>query len=267
MRRTVATIVVCLAAASCARIEAQEPVSIATTAPSTTTTTTLPPSTTSSTTITTTTTAPVALDVDSLPEGSSLVLGAREPVAVFAEPGQLDPVRTLDPTTFLGSTTVLTVLDGPDEGWARVMLPGRPNGSDGWVRSDAMVIFVIEGRLVVDLSERTLAYFEGETEVLSTQVAVGSGRNPTPTGTFFVTDNVTLADPDSIWGPHALGLSARSDTITEYRGADGIIGIHGTNRPGSIGEAASLGCVRVPNEVITELHELVRIGTPVEIRT
>jgi len=265
MRRTVATIVVCLAAVSCARVEAQEPVAIATTRQSTTTTTTtLPPSTTTSTAVTTTT--QVELDVDSLPEGSSLVLGAREPVAVFAEPGQLDPVLTLDPTTYLGSTTVLTVLDGPDEGWARVMLPGRPNGSEGWVRSDDMVIFVVEGRLVVDLSDRTLAYYEGKSEVLSTPVAVGSGRNPTPTGTFFVTDNVTLSDPESIWGPHALGLSARSDTITEYRGADGIIGIHGTNRPGSIGEAASLGCVRVPNEVITRLHELVRIGTPVEIR-
>jgi len=68
-----------------------------------------------------------------------------------------------------------------------------------------------------------------------------------------------------VWGPHALGLSARSDTITEYKGGDGIIGIHGTNRPGSIGEAASLGCVRVPNEVIALLHDLVAVGTPVEI--
>jgi len=265
MRRTLATIVVCLAAISCARVDAQEPVSIASTPPSTATTTTLPPSTTTTTTAVTTTAA-VELDVGSLPEGSSLVLGARGPVAVFSEPGQLDPVRTLDPTTYLGSTTVLTVLDGPDEGWARVMLPGRPNGSEGWVRSDDMGISVVEGRLLVDLSDRTLAYYEGKTEVLSTPVAVGSGRNPTPTGTFFVTDNVTLADPESIWGPHALGLSARSDTITDYRGADGIIGIHGTNRPGSIGEAASLGCIRVPNEVITRLHELVGIGTPVEIR-
>jgi lipoprotein-anchoring transpeptidase ErfK/SrfK len=81
-----------------------------------------------------------------------------------------------------------------------------------------------------------------------------------------VTDNVTLANPGSPWGPHALGLSARSDTITEFNGGDGIVGIHGTNRPDSIGEAASLGCVRVPNEVIVQLHQLVQIGTPVEIR-
>jgi lipoprotein-anchoring transpeptidase ErfK/SrfK len=62
-----------------------------------------------------------------------------------------------------------------------------------------------------------------------------------------------------------LGLSARSDTVTEFNGGDGIIGIHGTNNPGSIGHAASLGCVRVPNEVITEIASLVPLGTPVLI--
>jgi lipoprotein-anchoring transpeptidase ErfK/SrfK len=128
-----------------------------------------------------------------------------------------------------------------------------------------MRLYIVHGELVVDLSERSLSYYEDGEEVLSTTVAVGSPRNPTPTGSFFVTDNVTLADPDSPWGPHALGLSARSDTITEYNGGDGIIGIHGTNKPGSIGNAASLGCVRVPNDVITRLHELIAVGTPVEI--
>jgi lipoprotein-anchoring transpeptidase ErfK/SrfK len=125
---------------------------------------------------------------------------------------------------------------------------------------------VVEGSLVVDLSDRTLSYHQNGEEVVSTTVAIGTEGNPTPTGSFFVTDNVTLANPASPWGPHALGLSARSDTITEFNGGDGIVGIHGTNRPESIGEAASLGCVRVPNEVIIRLHELVRVGTPVEIR-
>ena len=101
--------------------------------------------------------------------------------------------------------------------------------------------------------------------MLTTEIGVGSSQNPTPTGRFFVTDTVTMADPNSAWGPHALGLSARSDTITEYNGGDGIIGIHGTNSPWSIGRASSLGCIRVPNDVITRLHEMVRLGTPVEI--
>jgi len=124
---------------------------------------------------------------------------------------------------------------------------------------------MVEGKVEIDLSERTLTYLEDGREILTTSVAVGSQRNPTPEGEFFITDSVTLDNPASPWGPHAFGLSARSDTITEYNGGDGIIGIHGTNRPGSIGNAASLGCVRVPNDVITRLHEMVPIGTPVKI--
>jgi lipoprotein-anchoring transpeptidase ErfK/SrfK len=145
------------------------------------------------------------------------------------------------------------------------MLPIRPNGSEGWVKADEMLLYVVHGQLVVDLTKRTLVYFENGEEILTTTVAIGSDRNPTPTGSFFVTDNVTLANPNSPWGPHALGLSGRSDTITEFNGGDGIIGIHGTNNAASIGEAASLGCVRVPNEIITELHEIIPIGTPVQI--
>jgi lipoprotein-anchoring transpeptidase ErfK/SrfK len=61
-------------------------------------------------------------------------------------------------------------------------------------------------------------------------------------------------------------LSARSDTVTEFNGGDGIIGIHGTNRPNSIGEAQSLGCVRLPNDVILELSELLSVGSPVTIK-
>jgi lipoprotein-anchoring transpeptidase ErfK/SrfK len=102
-------------------------------------------------------------------------------------------------------------------------------------------------------------------EVLDTEVGVGSRYNETPVGEFFVTDNVTLANPNSPWGPHALGLSARSETITSFNGGDGIIGIHGTNNPDSIGGNISLGCIRLPNDLIARLHEMVPLGTRVEI--
>jgi lipoprotein-anchoring transpeptidase ErfK/SrfK len=175
------------------------------------------------------------------------------------------PMLTMPHTTILGTVTVFEVVEGPDDGWARVSLPVRPNGSEGWVKTHDLMLYRVEGQVVIDLSERILTYYEHGEEVLTTSVAVGSKRNPTPVGEFFVTDSVTLANPGSPWGPHAFGLSARSETITEYNGGDGIIGIHGTNRPGSIGNAASLGCVRVPNEVITKLHDMVPIGTPVQI--
>ena len=264
MRRVALSVILCLASAACGVADATQPaVTVTSTTTMATTTTPSPSSTTSAAP---TTTAVEVLDVASLPEGSSLVLGAREAVEVFAGPDGSELIRTLEPTTILGTTTVLMVVEGPTEDWARVLLPGRPNGAEGWVRTDDMVAFVVEGRVVIDLSDRTLSYLVGDTEILATPVGVGSETHPTPTGRFFVTDSVAMADPTSPWGPHALGLSARSDTVTEYNGGDGIIGIHGTNNPGSIGRAMSLGCLRVANDVITRLHEVVAIGTPVEIR-
>ena len=42
-------------------------------------------------------------------------------------------------------------------------------------------------------------------------------------------------------------------------------GIHGTDRPGSIGSAASHGCIRLRNEDVEQLFERVRAGDVVEL--
>jgi hypothetical protein len=44
-------------------------------------------------------------------------------------------------------------------------------------------------------------------------------------------------------------------------------GIHGTNRPTSIGKAASHGCIRMRNQDVEELFELVEVGDAVELVT
>ncbi len=46
----------------------------------------------------------------------------------------------------------------------------------------------------------------------------------------------------------------------------GGYGIHGTNRPWSIGTYASIGCIRMFNEDVEELYEIVDVGTRVIIR-
>ena len=154
---------------------------------------------------------------------------------------------------------------GPVDGWVEVSLPVRPNGSTGWVRAGSLDLQVLDHRIFVDLSEHRLRLERDNEVVLETEIAIGSPTNPTPTGHYFVTDVIQLSDPNGPWGPFALGLSAFSDTISEFNGGDGIIGIHGTNRPATIGQPVSLGCVRVPNEVAAKLAELVELGAPVEI--
>ncbi len=261
-------IVICVLLAACGEALAGETVPAAAPTPTIAgSTTTVAPATTLAPDTTTTARKETALTVSGLDDHQTLVAKTATEVEVFAVPGDLEPSRTLEATTILGTASVLVVLEGPESGWARVMLPGRPNGSEGWIETAGMTLYVVESHIEVDLSDHQLRYYEDGEEVLTTTVAIGSSSNPTPTGTFFVTDNVTLKNPDSPWGPHALGLSGRSDTVMEYNGGDGIIGIHGTNKPQSIGGDASLGCVRVPNDVITRLHETIRIGTPVTIET
>ena len=197
----------------------------------------------------------------------TLAAYAHGPLDVYSSPGEVgEPSSVVEPLTILGTVTVLGVMAPPQRGWVEVMLPGRPNGSTGWVRADQVSLYVVDGEITIDLSDRVLSYVVDGVEVLRADVGIGSVHNQTPTGEFFVTDNVSVADPDGPWGPHALGLSARSDTITEFYGGDGIIGIHGTNNPASIGDDISLGCVRLGNDIIARLHEMVPIGTRVTIQ-
>ncbi|HMN84419.1 MAG TPA: L,D-transpeptidase [Bauldia sp.] len=49
-------------------------------------------------------------------------------------------------------------------------------------------------------------------------------------------------------------------------GRDTLYRIHGTNEPGSIGQAVSNGCIRMLNEHIERLYEVVPVGTQVVVR-
>lgn len=211
------------------------------------------------------TTTTTIVTTESLPSGSVLVAHASADVEIFDLPEHAAPSQVIEAATSLGSPRVFLVETGPVDGWVEVSLPVRPNGSTGWVRSGSLDLRVLDYAIFVDLSDRHLRLEKDNEVVLETEVAIGSPNNPTPIGSYFVTDVVQLADPSGPWGPFALGLSAFSDTISEFNGGDGIIGIHGTNRPASIGEPVSLGCVRVPNEIAAQLAELVKLGTPVDI--
>jgi lipoprotein-anchoring transpeptidase ErfK/SrfK len=200
-----------------------------------------------------------------LPDGWSLSAKATTPLEVFSSPGDDEPFVVLEPFTNLGSIRVVHVINGPFAGWAEVLVPVRPNGTTGWVREADVELFPVERRIVVDLSERTLVVLKAGKVEATSRVAIGRPTNATPPGSYFVTDSVILSDPDGPWGPHAFGLSAFSDTITEFNGDDAVVGIHGTNAPSSIGHARSLGCVRVPNVFVERLATMISAGVPVDI--
>ncbi|MBV8386095.1 MAG: L,D-transpeptidase, partial [Acidimicrobiia bacterium] len=56
--------------------------------------------------------------------------------------------------------------------------------------------------------------------------------------------------------------SAHSNVLTSFMGGDGMVGLHGTDAPGSIGRAVSHGCIRIGNADITKLAMMLPLGTP-----
>jgi lipoprotein-anchoring transpeptidase ErfK/SrfK len=212
--------------------------------------------------------APVADNEVGLQPVADLVATAHSEIAVFAAIGDEAPVSTLPATTEFGSPTTLRVVawEGDDGEWLDVLLPVRPNGSRGFVRAGDVDLARVEYAIDVDLTTRVLNMVDktGAT-VLSTPIATGSPENPTPLGSFYVTDVLDTNDDGGAYGPFALGLSAHSETLSEFGGGDGQVGIHGTNQPTSIGQNVSHGCVRVPNDIVTQLASMVPLGTPVTI--
>lgn len=66
--------------------------------------------------------------------------------------------------------------------------------------------------------------------------------------------------------PYAFGISGHSDTLKKFAGGPGQLGLHGTDQPDKLGTDVSHGCLRLSNEVITELAETLPLGTPIEIQ-
>lgn len=84
-------------------------------------------------------------------------------------------------------------------------------------------------------------------------IALGKQETPTPVGDYVVINK--YKNWAEWFGTRWIGLNVMWGTY----------GIHGTNRPESIGKHASHGCIRMLNRDVEELYEMVRIGTKVRI--
>lgn len=167
-----------------------------------------------------------------------------------------------------GTTTIVRLLERVSRGgrlWLKVSLPVLPNGTTGWIqREDVGGYQRTTRRLVVDLGDYRATLFDGRRRLLTAPVGIGQRRWPTPTGTFFVRNQLTkFASP--AYGPVAFGLSARSAVLTDWP-AGGFVGIHGTNRPAILPGRVSHGCIRLRNADILRLARLLAPGDLVVIR-
>lgn len=118
--------------------------------------------------------------------------------------------------------------------------------------------------IYVDADENTLTlYLNGR---FFKRYIVGTGEyGKTPLGEFRITNKMKnpvwyaedgvypFGHPENILGTRWLGLDRRG------------YGIHGTTMPESIGKHETAGCIRMLNEEVEELYDLVIVGTPVTI--
>jgi lipoprotein-anchoring transpeptidase ErfK/SrfK len=173
-----------------------------------------------------------------------------------------------------GARTVLPVIseaeDATGRRWLQVRLPGRVLGAPtpprtGWISSFKARRSTTAWHVVVDLGDRRVRVYKGGRRVHSFAAVVGAPSTPTPTGRFFVEENVVM--PAGLpGGPFALASSARSSVLQEFAGGPGQIALHGMRDVGGeLGSAASHGCVRLADEPISWLAARIGPGVPVTV--
>ncbi len=152
--------------------------------------------------------------------------------------------------------------------WLQVRLPGRPNGAAGWIDADVVTLAPTSWRIEVDLGRRRASAFHAGRRVRSWPVVIGRRGTPTPRGLFAVYERVRQPAGSEL-GRWALHITAHSNVLFDYGGGLGRIALHG--RAGALlrdplGSAASHGCVRMDDAVISWLAARAGPGTPVRIR-
>ncbi len=199
------------------------------------------------------------------------VVALLTPHRVLVSPGgrsaRMRGVRASRPIT--GGQTVLPVVgrtiseDGAR--WLRVRLPGRPNGRRGWIAQRGTVLTTTGWHVLVRTTRRRVLVYRRGHLVRSFAAIVGKPLTPTPHGRFFVEESVRMP-PDSAGAPFALALSARSNVLQEFQGGPGQIALHGLARVGgTLGTAASHGCVRLDERSIRWMAARIAPGVPVTI--
>ena len=188
-------------------------------------------------------------------------------VAVRAQPNRSAPrmsVLTQFRSDFRPRIVLALSVQRDDRGraaWYRISLPGRPNGRTGWVPAESLNVKPIRKEIVIDRSKRSLELRTAGRVEFHTRVAVGAHGMETPLGLFYVVAKFRPTAP--VLGAFAFETSAYSK-LSEWPGG-GIVGLHGTDAPSLLGQAVSHGCIRVANEAILRLRDLVPVGTPILI--
>lgn len=144
-----------------------------------------------------------------------------------------------------------------------VKVPAKVNADSVW---DAQPVAVTVSR-----DGKRARFFRRGELVKTYTVAVGSAEYQTPLGRFAVQTmqkDPAWNVPQSEWAGDLAGETIpagdpRNPLVARWIGFNGAVGFHGTKSAGSLGTAASKGCIRMSPADVIDLFERVNTGTPV----
>lgn len=198
---------------------------------------------------------------DPAPEGRWLTARLLRRTQLRTAPGGRR-LATLRQVTEFGSPTVLAVV-ARRPGWLSVLTARHTR--PGWIPEDAARLGATDYSARVDRTARRLELLRGKQVVRRLPVAIGLPGYPTPVGRFAVTDELKMT-PGGPYGCCAIALTGRQTHLPAgWTGGDRIA-IHGTPATESIGQAASLGCLRAHDRDVKALIRALPLGAPVFVR-
>jgi hypothetical protein len=209
---------------------------------------------------------PIEAPFPSEPEPITCFSTARisSPVMLFREPGGRTRLR-ISAKTEWGSPRVLGVVRRRGD-WISVLAPELGNGEVAWMEARRARLDCVRWSMHADLSRRALyVQRDGET-VRRFDIAVGREGNPTPSGRFSITDKLRVSDPGSPYGCCVLALTGHQTHLpASWPGGDRLA-VHATRELSSLGQAASLGCLRVTSSQARWLIRTMPLGAPLFVK-
>ena len=123
-----------------------------------------------------------------------------------------------------------------------------------------------ERKIVINSASRLLTLYEGNKKLAMYPLGLGKTSTPTPTGYYKILEkatNPTWIDPSD--PEYEVPSGPNNPLGYRWMQIQGNYGIHGTNKPDSIGYYVSNGCIRMNEKDVEELYDAVEVNTPVEI--
>jgi lipoprotein-anchoring transpeptidase ErfK/SrfK len=194
-----------------------------------------------------------------------LVARVRRSLGLRMRPGGRVAAR-VGPKTDFGSPRVLAVAAARGR-WLGVVTSELPNGKLGWIRRSSVRLDRVTTSIQADLSARTIELRSRGHAIARLRVAVGREGSATPTGRFAVTDELSGSHFGPYYGCCILALSGHQPSPPSGWQGGNRLAIHGTSSPGTIGAAASAGCLRAADGDLQKLMRNAPVGTPVFIHS